>query len=208
MGQGNVRHFNRWSRTYDAFWGQRYFDRIHEAMLDSLATDATRPASVLDVGCGTGRLLRRAHLRWPSAQLVGIDPAKGMIDAARQALPDARFHVASAETVPVEAGSIDLVLCAASLHHWDDVAAGIGEVARVLRPGGRFCFADWTMAGWLSRLLRTGVQTPEGLRACFAQPDLRVLSQRPMLTRSLYVTLGVKASAAASSDPRHLAHSP
>jgi hypothetical protein len=50
------------------------------------------------------------------------------------------------------------------------------------------------MAAWLSRLLRTGVQTPEGLRNCFAHPDLRVLTQRPMLTRSLYVTVGAKKS--------------
>jgi hypothetical protein len=48
------------------------------------------------------------------------------------------------------------------------------------------------MAAWLSKLLRTGVQTPKGLGACFAHPDLRVLTQRPMLTRSLYVTIGVK----------------
>ncbi len=183
---------SRWSSAYDSFAGQGYFDRVHEAMLDSLAADATKPASVLDVGCGTGRLLRRARLRWPQAELIGIDPDEGMIEIAREAVPAAALHLASAESMPLADSSVDLVLCAVSMHHWSDSGAGLREVARVLRPGGRFCFADWVMTDWLTKLLCAGAKTPESLKERFIRTDLQVVTQRPMVSRSLYVTIGVR----------------
>jgi SAM-dependent methyltransferase len=58
-----IEHFNRWSSSYDRFRGQRYLDRLHQALLGFLPAGIS-PNSILDVGCGTGRLLRRAQDRW------------------------------------------------------------------------------------------------------------------------------------------------
>ncbi len=54
----DVERFDRWSSTYEGYWLQKLiFDRVHRAVLDAVA-DQARPEVLLDVGCGTGRLLR------------------------------------------------------------------------------------------------------------------------------------------------------
>jgi 2-polyprenyl-3-methyl-5-hydroxy-6-metoxy-1,4-benzoquinol methylase len=70
----DVEHFNRWADTYENSRAQRYLDRIHDAMLTMVASEAGLPETILDVGCGTGRFLRNVGQRWPTARLVGVDP--------------------------------------------------------------------------------------------------------------------------------------
>ena len=95
--KSDVEPFDRWADTYDTSMLQRlYFIPIHSAMLDLLAdTDASRDMVILDVGCGTGRLLRAASRRWPRAELVGVDPAVQMVNQARRLTPRGTFHVGS-----------------------------------------------------------------------------------------------------------------
>ena len=85
----DIEDFNRWSRTYDNSWIQRYAIRLHAEMLDVVANEIATPKTFLDIGCGTGQLLNKAHARYPSAQLFGIDPAEGMVELARGRIPSA-----------------------------------------------------------------------------------------------------------------------
>ena len=56
----DVQHFEHWSHSYERSWMQdRLFSRVHSAVL-AIASPLPVPATVLDVGCGTGRLLRAA----------------------------------------------------------------------------------------------------------------------------------------------------
>jgi ubiquinone/menaquinone biosynthesis C-methylase UbiE len=113
---------------------RRLFDPVHFAVLHQ-AESRFKPASVLDIGSGSGRLLRKAHDYWPEAQLSGVDPAQKMLEVARHLTPEARFYMGSGEALPLEDASVDLALSTISFHHWRDQAAGAREVARVLRPG-------------------------------------------------------------------------
>lgn len=108
---------------------------------------AARPDArrVLDVGCGPGYLLRLLAERCPQAdELVGVDPAPGMISVATAAAEDdrLRFTPGTAERLPFPDGAFDLVVSTTSFDHWADQRAGLGECARVLAPGGRFVLAD------------------------------------------------------------------
>ena len=103
------------------------------------------PRRVLDIGCGTGYLLRQLARQCPQAtELAGIDPAPSMIEAAVGLADDARlrFSTSVAERLPFPNGSFDLVVSTTSFDHWSDQQAGLRECARVLVPGGRFVLAD------------------------------------------------------------------
>lgn len=90
-------------------------------------------ASVLDVGCGTGRTLGWYAARLDGAELCGIDPSSQLLDFARQNVPSATLSVASGEKLPFDDNSIDLVVATGIMHHVDHPAAVIGEMLRVAR---------------------------------------------------------------------------
>ncbi len=113
------------------------------------------PTRILDVGCGTGLLLRILAARLPDAeQLEGIDAAPGMIEVATSTDHDPRLSYSTgvAERLPFPDASFDLVVSTTSFDHWEDQQAGLTECARVLRPGGHLVCAD-IFSLWLAPTL-------------------------------------------------------
>jgi ubiquinone/menaquinone biosynthesis C-methylase UbiE len=186
----DVRRFNRWSRTYEDSWAQGFFTFVHKRML--ALVDVEQPDTVVDVGCGTGRLLRRVGERWPSADLIGVDPAEGMLEVARRKTSRATFHLTGAESLPLPSNSADLVLSSISFHHWPDQAAGLREIARVLRPGGQLCLSDPVMPARLSRAFRSYAKSPGALRGLIVDAGLRVKTQRTIIPGFVFATIGSK----------------
>jgi ubiquinone/menaquinone biosynthesis C-methylase UbiE len=133
------------------------------------------------------------HDYWPQAQLSGVDPAQGMLEVARQLTPEARFSLGSAEALPLEDASVDLALSTISFHHWQDQAAGVREVARVLRPDGCFLLADFTLPAWLVWLLpRSRLHSAAQMRALFEHAGLDVQAQPVLVSRFVRITIGTK----------------
>jgi SAM-dependent methyltransferase len=122
-----------WSREYVEV-GARSASTIR-----SLATAAgiDRGSRVLDFGCGSGRTIR--HLKEQGWALTGCDVDGDAIAWCRSSLPFASFFLSS-EWPPVEVpdGSIDAVIAISVFTHFspDAQSAWIGELARILRPGG------------------------------------------------------------------------
>ncbi len=190
----DIERFDQWADTYESSWLQRaFFDRTHQATLALAARIIHQPAKVLDIGCGTGKLLRRANTYWPEAQLIGVDPANGMIEMAKRLTPSATFSTGTAEALPLQDASVDLALSTLSFHHWQDQAAGIREIARVLRPSGYFILVDPSFPDWLVRLLHLKrFHSPAQLRALFIQAGLSVQTQQKLVSRRLLATAGKK----------------
>lgn len=88
---------------------------------------------VLDLGCGTGRNL---PLLPPGS--AGVDPALDSLRRARRRAPGARLVQARAEALPFRTAAFDTVVSGLVFCSVDDPGAGLGEVRRVLRPGGTF----------------------------------------------------------------------
>jgi SAM-dependent methyltransferase len=107
-------------------------------------------AQVLEVGCGPGHLSIRLA-RQQGLDVTGVDLDPAMIDRARanahrggaggQRRP--RFLVGNVASLAFPESSFDLVVSTFSMHHWADPTAGLAEVGRVLRPGGRALIWDF-----------------------------------------------------------------
>ena len=119
---------------------------IHEEMIRLAALrDGMR---VLDVGCGTGNLLRTTGRKHPEVELTGLDPdPKALARArrkARRAGVAVRLERGFAQELPFPDGSFDRVFSSLMLHHLDTGSkdALLAEVRRVLRPDGVLVLAD------------------------------------------------------------------
>jgi SAM-dependent methyltransferase len=116
-------------------------------------------ADALDVGCGEGRFCR--ILRQHGIAAHGIDPTRAFIDHARAADPDGCYDIGCAEALPYASGSFGLVVSYMSLLDIPDIDRAIGEMARVLRPGGTLLVGNST--SMLTAGVGTGwAQSPEG----------------------------------------------
>jgi SAM-dependent methyltransferase len=93
----------------------------------------------VDVGCGEGRvgreLIRRGHV------VVGVEGSEALAAAARATEPSFEVHVGDARHLPLGDAAADLAIASMSLLNIDAMPDAVAEVARVLEPGGRFCFS-------------------------------------------------------------------
>ena len=119
---------------------------IHQEMV-TLA-DLRDGQRVLDVGCGTGNLLRTIGRQHPGTELVGLDPDPKALARARRKTRRAgltvRLDQGFAQELPYPDGSVDRVFSSLMLHHLDTPSkdALLAEVRRVLRPDGLLVLAD------------------------------------------------------------------
>ena len=114
---------------------------------------APETLTVLDVGCGGGLLAERFAAL--GCAVTGIDRSLPTLDAARTHAQAARLEIrymeGDGEALPFEAASFDVVCCCDVLEHVADVDRVVGEIARVLKPGGVFFF-DTINRTWRSKL--------------------------------------------------------
>ena len=126
----------RWDRLRDELFGNRFH-------LAALAALADPDWTVGDLGCGTGQV--SAALAPFVARVIGVDESAAMLQAARRRLDgfdNVELRRGELEALPVENASLDAVMLMLVLHHVPEPVKALGEVARVLRPGGRALVVD------------------------------------------------------------------
>jgi ubiquinone/menaquinone biosynthesis C-methylase UbiE len=139
-GQAVQRQYASQASDYERRWSG-YLDATLKPTLTAL--QARAGDRILDVGCGTGRLLRELHTAEPGAQGWGVDVSEDMLAVAEAHSTGARYVRADVHRLPFRAGSFDAVVTSSSLHHWARPSRVLLEIGTLLRPGGRLVLTDW-----------------------------------------------------------------
>ena len=127
------RHAAWWQREFTGGADVEYTEQILPLAAEHLA-GAER---VLDLGCGEGQIARLAVQRG-AGRVVGVDPAAAQIAEAVRRAGGVRYARAVAAGLPFPPSTFDAIVSCLVLEHLADLDAGLDEIARVLRPGGRF----------------------------------------------------------------------
>ena len=170
------------AEVYEEFFVPALFQEWAPRVADAAGL---RPGQrVLDVACGTGVLTRAAAERvGPAGAVAGLDVNDGMLAVARQRAPELEWRQGRAEALPFEPRSFDAVVSQFGLMFFEDRAAALGEMMRVLRPNGRLAVAVWDsldgspgyaeVVALLQRLF--GSRAADALRAPFVLGDQAAL---------------------------------
>jgi SAM-dependent methyltransferase len=126
----------RLRRRAAAYTGVETGEDVRLRLVETVAE--VRPRRVLEVGCGWGELAEWIA-RKTAAEIVAVDLSPRMVELARERGVDARL--ADVQQLPFADGEFDCVVAAWMLYHVPDLARGLSEIVRVLRPGGRFVAA-------------------------------------------------------------------
>ena len=157
--------FDRIARVYDPI-NSVMTAGLHQRWRERAADMAAlRPGGrALDVATGTGDLaVALAERVGPSGEVVGSDFSERMLELAREKAPSLRFETANALDLPYEDDSFDAATVGFGARNFADLARGLSEMARVVRPGGRVVVLEittptrpplsWFFRLWFDRLV-------------------------------------------------------
>lgn len=132
--QGWEAHATWWLEGFTGGVDAEYEEQI----IPLAAEELTGFARVLDIGCGDGQISRAAAE--VGCDVLGIDPVPLHVDTARARGGGPRYELGTADRLPGRDGEFDAVVACLVFEHIDALETALDEVARVLRPGGRFAF--------------------------------------------------------------------
>ena len=141
MTNASTQYFDQVAGEWDSIRAGYFTEAVREA---AISKAYLRPEmAVADVGAGTGFMA--AGLAPLVSQVHVIDGSTAMLEVARRNLSqygNIEYHAADGGSIPLADESIDVVFANMYLHHCPDPAAAIGEMVRLLKPGGRLMITD------------------------------------------------------------------
>ena len=153
--------FDRWAPFYDYLCTTIFYQAIHKRLLEYIQLPAN--PSVLDLGCGTGRLLQRLAAKFPDLRGIGLDLSPEMLRQARrknQYRERVIFKQGNANQLPFANNQFKAVFNTISFLHYPNPEQVLQEISRVLNQGGYFYLVDYQSMGGISQV---GI-SPGGLR--------------------------------------------
>jgi len=115
-------YYNEIAQGYDEL---HEFEQLQKVALIKEQLNIQPETTLLDVGCGTGISSQF------DCDVTGIDPSEALLKKAKKKFPDKQFIAASAEELPFEDHSFDIVVSITAIQNFDDVEKGLQEIRRV-----------------------------------------------------------------------------
>lgn len=139
--------FDKQAPKYDSNIQGQHARNLYKSIIEILSKEHI--CTLLDVGCGTGELLKEIFNLGIAQQLSGIDISSKMIDIAKEKLKEtATLLLGDSEELPFNEQSFDAVVCNDSFHHYPAPSKVIKEFARVLKKDGILIIGDcWQPIG-------------------------------------------------------------
>ena len=136
-----LKEYTALAPTYD----QRWSAYLNASLRMTFEKIADLPADrVLDVACGTGRLLDVLSERSDFSELVGVDKVQAMLNVAMRRLGErATLLECDAAQLPFDDAGFQLVTCENALHYFPNVDVTLREIRRVISPNGNLVITDW-----------------------------------------------------------------
>ncbi len=129
-----------------------FFDRVadknygNSEKLDSYILkniDIDDKTTILDLGCGDGRILKKLRNSNSNNILYGLDISEKMLEIARSKnIEKCEFSLGDSSYLPYGDGSIDLIICLNSFHHYSNPGLTLKEIKRILSSDGRVIIGD------------------------------------------------------------------
>lgn len=137
----SVPYFNQVAGQWDDLRQTFFSDSVREA---ALAAAGVQPGELAaDIGAGSGFITEA--LIAAGLSVIAVDPSARMLEVMRGKFSDSAavdYRVGTAEQIPLEAHSVRRAFANMCLHHVDDPAAAIRDMARIIQPGGKLVITD------------------------------------------------------------------
>lgn len=136
-----IKEYTHLASQYDRRWAFYIEATLHETLkrLNIKPTDR-----LLDIGCGTGTLLKEISLKYPSNNLVGIDISKEMLRVAyNKQIENGNLVTGDALHLPFHSRSFDVIVSCNTFHYFYKPEECLREIARILKPQGTIVITDW-----------------------------------------------------------------
>lgn len=202
IDDAGIAQFAKTPESSDAQTQQAHYDRVAETYITNLSYPHTKeytayldralltqlPAAglgdIAEICCGRGEAVELVAGRFKRA--VGIDISLNMLRAARKAhhAPNLAFIQGDATRLPLADNAFDSVFMLGGIHHVNDRAALFREVARILKPGGRFYFREPVSDFWPWLLLRAVIYRLSPALDHATERPLRYQETEPYLTQA------------------------
>ncbi len=141
-------HWHFLTSSYEVL-ARPFAGRIWKKIANEVAARAPQNATVMDLGCGPGTVLRLIRKQRPDLTLFGADIDPAIIDIAKKRSTDRRiiFRIASIDNLPFQDSTADIIISSLMFHHLDEPTkrTALNEIRRILVPSGTFLLCDFSV---------------------------------------------------------------
>jgi len=183
--------------AYDRHVG-RYSGELARLLIAAVGLKAGERA--LDVGCGPGGLTRELVALLGEDHVAAVEPSPAFFAAARERFPGVEIHNVGAESIPFSDGTFDAALAQLVVNFMPDARAGVGQMRRVTRPGGRGPAAVWDYGGAMTLLRSFWDAANELDQGSQAQHERNMGYSTPESLADLWTSVGLRDVSAGPAD--------